>query len=100
MNEIGEDVSEEVGEGAGDEGDEEILWNKGLKYNLPLHKQNFNIRHILTEVASAETVIKAINEQKEQDEARFIINNKFNKIICNQLNNILSPCLLYTSRCV
>ena len=45
---------------------------------------------ILTEVASAETVIKAINEQKEQDEARFIINNKFNKIIRNQLNNVRS----------
>lgn len=47
--------------------DEENLLNKGLKYNLPLHKPNFNTRHILTEVASAETVIKAINEQKEQD---------------------------------
>ena len=50
--------------------DETDLLNKGLKYNLPLHKSNLNREHIIAEIINAETVVKAM------------------------------VCLLYTSRCV
>ena len=70
--------------------DETDLLNKGLKYNLPLHKSNLNCEHIIGEVINVETVVKAMVVQKDQDETRFLINDKFNKIIKNQSNNIYS----------
>ena len=61
--------------------DETELLNKGLKYNLPVHTSNFSRKHIIAEILSAETVVKAIPDQHEQNKVRFLINDKFNKII-------------------
>ena len=51
------------------------------KYNLPLHTSNFSRKHIIAEILNAETVVKAISDQQEQNKMRFLINDKFNKII-------------------
>ena len=51
--------------------DETDLLSKGLKYNLPIHKSSLNRKHIIAEIINAETVFKAMVDQKDRDETRF-----------------------------
>jgi hypothetical protein len=71
--------------------DETELLNKGLMYNLPLHTSNFSRNHITAEGLNAETFVKAIPEQQDQDKMRFLINEKFNKVIARKNNNSILP---------
>lgn len=61
--------------------DETNLLNKGLMYNLPRYKSNFSREHIVAKIISAETVVKAIEDQNGQDEAQFLINNRYTLLI-------------------
>ena len=58
--------------------------------NLPVHKSSLDRKQIIAEIINAETVVKAMVDQKDQDQTRFLINEKFNKIIKNLYNNVHS----------
>lgn len=59
------------------------LLNKGINYNLPPVGKN----KLIYEVVEAEAAIKTISNPHLQNEARVLINNKFNRAI--KLNNNL-----------
>ena len=61
------------------------LLNKGINYNLPPVRKN----KLIYEVVEAEVAIKTISNPHLQNEARVLINNKFNRAI--KLNNNLPP---------
>ena len=58
--------------------DELNILNKGINYCIP---PNFNKNQIAHEIISAETATKAIPDPNLQNEARYLISNKFKKVM-------------------